>query len=260
MATSNSNAESLNVLLIDDDEMSLELLTYLLAEKGYAVTPSPSGDAALQQLEHHPCPQVILTDLQMPGISGNALALQLRTLCPGAVLIAMSGSQPAHDMIGAYDVFVLKPFTMEQFAAACSKTTSVAPPAISDQATSILDPVIYRKLNDSMRPELVEQLYAFCLSDARQRIESMRQFSASGDDDSWRKAAHAIKGSCGMVGASQLHALADTMELQGLAHANHVASLDEFLLECEQLQRILIQHQTRPEKRDILKVSGHITQ
>jgi HPt (histidine-containing phosphotransfer) domain-containing protein len=70
----------------------------------------------------------------------------------------------------------------------------------------------------------------------------MRQSASEGDDDSYRKEAHAIKGGCGMVGALELQRLATSMEERGLGDANHVASLDEFMLACERVRRILIAH------------------
>ena len=44
------------------------------------------------------------------------------------------------------------------------------------------------------------------------------------------------------MGALELQKIATLMEGQGLGNANHVASLDEFMLACERLRRILIAH------------------
>jgi hypothetical protein len=45
-----------------------------------------------------------------------------------------------------------------------------------------------------------------------------------------------------MVGAAELQSLATSMEERGLTDANHVASLDEFMMACERLRRILVAH------------------
>jgi HPt (histidine-containing phosphotransfer) domain-containing protein len=90
----------------------------------------------------------------------------------------------------------------------------------------------------------LEELYELCLSDAQARIAGMRRSASEGDDAAYRREAHAIKGGCGMVGAAELQSLATSMEERGLSDANHVASLDEFMLACERLRRILIGHAT----------------
>jgi CheY-like chemotaxis protein len=105
-----------------------------------------------------------------------------------------------------------------------------------------LDEGVYRKLAGAMRRGSMEELYALCLRDAEGRIAGMRRSASEGDDAAYRKEAHAIKGGCGMVGASELQKLATCMEERGLEDANHVASLDEFMLACERLRRILIAH------------------
>jgi CheY-like chemotaxis protein len=229
-----------HILLIDDDELSRELLTLLLEGEGYIVAVAKSGEAALKLLTSSPA-EIVLADIQMPGLSGSQLAGRLRSVASQATLLAMSGSQPSAESLDGYDGFLLKPFTMHQFALTCEQRDERSPstgPAGSAQKD--LDGDIYRKLAVSMQPAQLAQLYELCLNDAANRISAMRQCSTEGDDNGYRRAAHAIKGGCGMVGAVQLHALAGQMEEKGLSAANHVASLDEFMLASERLRRILI--------------------
>jgi HPt (histidine-containing phosphotransfer) domain-containing protein len=69
----------------------------------------------------------------------------------------------------------------------------------------------------------------------------MRRAAAEGDDAAFKREAHAIKGGCGMVGALELQKLATSMEQRGLRD-DDVATLDEFLVACERLRRMLIAH------------------
>jgi len=70
-----SSASSPHILVVDDDPSVLELEAIRLARLGYAVTTTGCGDVALQMLEAHPNDfDVMLTDYQMPGMSGLALA------------------------------------------------------------------------------------------------------------------------------------------------------------------------------------------
>jgi CheY-like chemotaxis protein len=244
----NNGAVRVQVLVIDDDAVSREVLALLLARHGYSVEAVESGDAALLRLREvqDSLPDVVLTDLQMPGLAGTELAHRIRAVCGSqTVLLAMSGSEPGQEILQVFDGFLGKPFTMEAFAevfAGCS--SSLAGEAILEDVTS-LDQTIYEKLASSMPPERISQLYALCLDDARRRIAAMRLAASIGDDDAYRKGAHAIKGGCGMVGAAELQRLAASMEMRGLDATNHVATLDEFLLGCERLERMLVAHETK---------------
>ena len=106
------------ILVVDDDDLSREVLAVLLQRAGYVVETADSGDGALLNLQAaHALPEVILTDLQMPGTSGNQLARSLRGLCgPATTLLAMSASAPDDGSDREFDGFLLKPFTMETLA------------------------------------------------------------------------------------------------------------------------------------------------
>jgi CheY-like chemotaxis protein len=107
-------------LVIDDDPMSRELLAILLEGEGYAVESADSGESALDLLSRSdPAPDLVLADVQLPGIGGAPLARKLRRACgPVTRLLAMSGSEPPAKTISLFDGFLLKPFKMEQVAAA----------------------------------------------------------------------------------------------------------------------------------------------
>jgi CheY-like chemotaxis protein/HPt (histidine-containing phosphotransfer) domain-containing protein len=235
-----------SILVIDDDPVSRELLQLLLRRQGYLLSTADSGSQALHDLRitGAAIPQVILADLQMPGISGAHLATDLREICgQELVLIAMSASLPDEAVIRGYNAFLSKPFTMEQFAAAIERRGAVQ---LKDAARNTEAPVlateVYRKLSESMPPEKLEKLYLFCLEDADKRLNAMRQAAEQGDDAVYRSQAHAIKGGCGMIGARELQSIATKMENTGLT-ANHVATLDEFMLASERLKRMLYAHE-----------------
>jgi len=229
------------VLVVDDDVLSREILALLLDDAGYSVETADSGDAALLHLQTaHLLPQVVLTDLQMPGTTGEELALRLRGVCgPATTLLAMSATAPDDGSDRGFDGFLLKPFTMETFTAAIVGKTAKAAERPSAAAAPILDEGVYTKLAGSMRRPQLEQLYALCLADAEGRLMTMQQ-AASGDDEAaYKREAHAIKGGCGMVGALELQTLATSMEERGLSD-DHVASLKEFIVACERLRGMLI--------------------
>jgi len=229
------------ILVVDDDDVSREVLALLLHNAGYAVETADSGDAALLQLQTaHSLPQVVLTDLQMPGTTGSELALRLRGLGgPATTLLAMSASAPEDGSDREFDGLLLKPFTMEAFSAAIAGKTAKAAKEPNGGAAVVLDEVVYRKLAGSMRPAQLKQLYTLCLTDAEHRLTTMRQAASGNDDAAYKREAHAIKGGCGMVGALELQTLATSMERRGLSD-DHVASFQEFIVACERLRGMLI--------------------
>jgi CheY-like chemotaxis protein len=231
------------VLVIDDDELSREVFSFLLRDAGYEVETADSGDAALLRLQSTAArPKVVLTDLQMPGTSGNELALQLRILCgPSTTLLAMSASAPDDKSVREFDGFLLKPFTMAALTAAIAGKTVGSGEGSSSTGAGILDETVYRKLSESMKPHQLKQLYELCLADAEVRVTKMRLSASNGDDAGYRSEAHAVKGGCGMVGALELQMLATAMEQRGLSD-DHVATLDEFMAASERLRRMLVAH------------------
>jgi HPt (histidine-containing phosphotransfer) domain-containing protein len=160
----------------------------------------------------------------------------------------MSGSQPDDEARRGFDGFLLKPFTIGELTAAMGGIDKVQREA-KGEAAGVLNEDVYMKLAQSMKASQLEQLYAMCLADAEKRITGMRQAASEGDDGAYKRYAHAIKGGCGMVGATELQSIANTMEIVGTGAANHVASLDEFLLACARLQRILIEREEKLKEK-----------
>jgi CheY-like chemotaxis protein/HPt (histidine-containing phosphotransfer) domain-containing protein len=257
------SAKRKHVLLVEDDEVSREVLSLQMGAQGYEVDTVESGDAAVAWLQglRGAVPEAIVTDLQMPGLSGQELAGRLREIAAAkakgsrsTVVVAMSASRPPKDLLRGFDGFLLKPFTMAQLAAALESALSGAPGTESGRAveqprtgsdSAGLDEGVYARLVAAMPATQLQQLYTLFLDDAGARMVRMRAAAEAGDDSTYRKEAHAIKGGCSMVGAAELHQLASAAEQGGIAAANHVASLNEMLAACERLRRILRSREDR---------------
>ena len=99
------------ILVVDDDEVIRELLPVLLGLRPDEIQVAHSGDEAVAWLKDSRCPEVILTDLQMPGLERDALISALRECTSSqTLLLGMSGSQPPPATARLLDAFVLKPF------------------------------------------------------------------------------------------------------------------------------------------------------
>jgi len=214
----------LHLMIVEDDDVSRAVLGLLAEAEGYRVTSADSGDAALSAIANGVRPDAILADMQMPGTSGPALAEALHQACgPGVRVIGMSASGTGAP---GFDGFLLKPFEISALTGLIGRT-------------DLLNPATYASLQGSMPADQVQALYRLCLDDADRRIARMRDARDTCDEAAYVREAHAIKGGCGMVGATELHQLAAAMEENGLAGGDGVDSLDGFLAASARLRRIL---------------------
>jgi len=78
------------VLVVDDEASNRELISDMLASEGYDVVTAQDGMDALSQLAV-PLPDVIISDLKMPRISGVEFLAVVRRRYPDLPLIAISG-------------------------------------------------------------------------------------------------------------------------------------------------------------------------
>src|SRR5205085_2624541 len=90
--TDHSGRRSLNVVIADDDRDTTVTLATILRDEGHEVHTVLRGDELLD-LCRYVRPDAVIADIDMPGMSGYAVARELRerhgTLAP--VLIAISG-------------------------------------------------------------------------------------------------------------------------------------------------------------------------
>ncbi len=66
-----------HILVIEDEEDILELISYNLRKEGYEVTGISSGEAGLEQAEKI-MPALVVLDLMLPGIDGFEVCLKLK--------------------------------------------------------------------------------------------------------------------------------------------------------------------------------------
>ncbi len=67
------------VLLVDDDITSLDIISYLVENRGYSVERSAEGHKAIEEVQSNP-PDVLVVDLLMPGIDGIETVTRIREL------------------------------------------------------------------------------------------------------------------------------------------------------------------------------------
>ena len=236
------------VLVVDDDVIVRELLRAVLGMEGYEVLLAASGDEALAMLARDGATiDVILMDLHLPDVKGAVLARRMNAgKATETLLMGMSGSRlnPADDEL--FCSFLQKPFSVEDFSDAVeiaragkAGVTELAETEV-DEGRPVLDEEIYRRLAAMMPAAQLRELYRITVDDVLQRVGRMRAARERGDMQEYRAEAHAIKGGCGMVGASELSALATAAE-QGTKGGSERdnPSLTDFDAACTRLQGML---------------------
>jgi PAS domain S-box-containing protein len=108
------------ILLVEDDGALRELLSRTLGEAGYRVIAPASPEDALRLVRDGAAhPDLLVTDVVMPGMSGPALARELLAIRSGLRVLLISGyTDDAMLRIGAFDAvdaLLLKPFGPASF-------------------------------------------------------------------------------------------------------------------------------------------------
>jgi two-component system response regulator YesN len=83
---------AVSILVVEDEAITLEFLVATLARKYPAATihKALNGRIGLEQFETY-MPNIVITDINMPGISGMQMAGKIRELKPGTKIIVLTG-------------------------------------------------------------------------------------------------------------------------------------------------------------------------
>jgi signal transduction histidine kinase/DNA-binding response OmpR family regulator len=109
------------ILVVEDDDDVREAAAAMLRELGYSVQTAGNGEAALRQLQEGSKPELLFTDVVMPGsMSTREFARRVRQMRPGIRILYTSGyiqDAIAHDGRLDEDAFLLsKPYRKDELA------------------------------------------------------------------------------------------------------------------------------------------------
>ena len=105
-----------DVLVVDDNDDNRLLVRTYLANEGYAIREAADGERALDLIRES-MPDVVLLDVQMPGLSGYEVCGRLRSMPHGSLvpIIMVTAMHEPMDKVAAADVgaddFISKPFS-----------------------------------------------------------------------------------------------------------------------------------------------------
>ena len=115
---SETTGRTLNVLLVDDDDLIQSSMGAILQGMGHVVYTSPCGEHALDAIEAGFVPDVVILDMNMPGLGGIGTLPLIRGLLPVVPVLLATGrtDQKALDLSKAHPHVTLlpKPFTITE--------------------------------------------------------------------------------------------------------------------------------------------------
>lgn len=85
-----NSSHKIKVLMVDDEEQFRNTTSKILTKRGYATTLAASGEEAISILAAEPHDVVIL-DIQMPGMNGHDVLPQIKKINPGTQVIMLTG-------------------------------------------------------------------------------------------------------------------------------------------------------------------------
>jgi class 3 adenylate cyclase/CheY-like chemotaxis protein len=110
-----------DILVVDDVPQNVRLLQAVLTSNGYSVRAASSGPEALEQVTRKP-PDLVLLDIQMPGMNGYEVCRRIRenpaTQFLPVVMVTSSDTEVRFNAIEAgADDFIVKPFDQQELLA-----------------------------------------------------------------------------------------------------------------------------------------------
>ena len=105
------------ILVVEDNPLNLKLVRDVLDAAGYDVVSAMSGEEGLRVAAEQP-PDLVLMDLQLPGIDGSETLLRMRqaSLEPRVPVVAVTAFAMAEDHAQAaragFDAYVEKPISV----------------------------------------------------------------------------------------------------------------------------------------------------
>jgi len=108
-----------NILVVDDEPQIARVLKTTLSSQGYGVRSAANGEEALQEMKTWP-PDLIITDLRMPGIDGLELCRRVRVDSRVPIIVlSVKGEESikVQALDAGADDYVTKPFSVNELLA-----------------------------------------------------------------------------------------------------------------------------------------------
>jgi two-component system nitrogen regulation response regulator GlnG len=125
--------EAARIWVVDDDRAVRYVLAQALRDAGYRVQAFESARAALDAIASEGAPDLVFTDVRMPGVDGLAFLDALKTRLPALPVVVMSAYTDVASTAGAFrggaHEFLSKPFDLDDAVALAARALPEGTPA-----------------------------------------------------------------------------------------------------------------------------------
>jgi CheY-like chemotaxis protein/HPt (histidine-containing phosphotransfer) domain-containing protein len=217
------------ILLAEDHAINQRVATKILQNLGYRVEVAANGQEAATACVRGEYAAVLM-DCQMPEMDGYEATAAIREhegTSRHTPIIAMTANALKGDrercLSAGMDDYITKPVSSQELAAVLARWI----PTVDTRAeTEIAEDVIVdytvlaelRQLQPAGDADIVREVVTLFIDDTPPRLATLREAVQRSDFLAIAREAHALKGSCAAVGASQMVAIC--MELEAGARAN----------------------------------------
>lgn len=219
------DARPSNILVVDDDPVSLQVVVEMLEAGGYQVKAAASGWEALRMAEQEP-PDLVILDILMPDMDGHEVCLRLKEIetLKDIPVLFISGLGDLMEKIKSFQMggvdYVVKPFHLREVLARVETHLQLRRQKLQLQRS-------YQRLQEL--EQLRDDLTHLIVHDLRTPLTSfltglqtLRAMGPNGHDPAWREVLEvAIRG-----GETLLGMINDLLDL-------HKMEQGSMLLECE---------------------------
>jgi PAS domain S-box-containing protein len=219
------------VLLAEDNEINQDVAIELLSSAGLVVDVAENGQQALEMAQRKPY-ALILMDMQMPVMDGLQSTRCLRAL-PALVdvpILAMTANAFSEDRQACIDAgmndHIAKPVDPETLyevllrwlsrapgASVVAPAVQAAPVAPTLQGISGFDPAVGMRLT-GLRPQAYHAILRRFVNLYADGIPDLPSLMAPARREDLGRAAHSLRGACAVIGALQMQAQAQKLELR----------------------------------------------
>jgi two-component system, sensor histidine kinase and response regulator len=232
--------ERTRILLVEDNLVNQQVALRMIERMGYKAEAVENGREALDTLAHSNY-DVVLMDCQMPEMDGYSATREFRrregasrhTTIIGVTAHALTGDRD--DCLKAgMDDYLAKPVTPQDMVEVLDRwvmtvnhlpingTTNSESADRADADKPTIDEQVLAQLREFERPgesSFVNNLIGMFLSDLTTRLEEIRAALAVADASRINRAAHALKGASGELGAARLRELCGRLEAQTVSQS-----------------------------------------
>ena len=214
----------LNILLAEDNRINQQFAVHLLKRAGHTITVAENGHQAVDAVRAHDF-DVVLMDIQMPGLGGEEATAQIRALAPPKSRIpivamtahAMAGSREKY-LAAGMDEYISKPVQSETLLSLLDRIAAKTEPrepqaaAQAPSAQPVLDEDKLVTLEEVMPGPALGDFLRTTLRENDLALARIREAHQARDPGAVYRQAHMIVSSAGNAGAARLSALARELE------------------------------------------------